>query len=161
MDPARLEQIEARAIVSMARAAPDDIVAMLDLRTGVAGGAHCVRSHIPDRTFNHAIGIGPDVELDIDALEAWWEGATQPWVVSPLPGSQNESRLRDRGYVDDYAWMKFARPTADPPIPPPQAPAIRVAGGDWSPAAHARTAPPARRQSRQPCHPARPRVRSR
>jgi Acetyltransferase (GNAT) family len=80
------------------------------------GGASCTAiPFLRDETMLnrvHALGVAGDVgDAELEQIEAFFRAhATRYGVsVSPLAPSGLEPRLRERGFAEGYAWMKFRR----------------------------------------------------
>ncbi len=59
------------------------------------------------RTFNHAVGVG--CEADLDAVDRFYRTRGCAYVLSPAPGSELDGLFEEWGLSPDYGWMKFAR----------------------------------------------------
>jgi GNAT superfamily N-acetyltransferase len=111
-DPAVLELVEAAAV---ADAFGPDAVRL--------GGVVCaVRADIPEMYVNRVLGLGVSEPATDDVLDAIAEAYGEiRHTVALAPSAQPESLaddLRARGYEPGYAWVKFARPAAEPYAPP-------------------------------------------
>jgi GNAT superfamily N-acetyltransferase len=107
-----VEQIERAAMADFYRAAPPELVE----REGIAfledNGllALSVATLSGSRMFNHAVGIAS--EDDLDKVDRFFRSRGCAYVVSPAHGLTLASLLARRGFVVDYAWMKFTRDAA-------------------------------------------------
>jgi GNAT superfamily N-acetyltransferase len=80
----------------------------------IAGGVCCATPRVDSPMLNQAIGIGVEQEptdAELDEIESFYADAGVHYYVSLAPAAQRsvEHRLRERGFVDGYAWMKFSR----------------------------------------------------
>jgi Acetyltransferase (GNAT) family len=69
-----------------------------------------VASAPESRILNHAIGLGAGSSVsddDLDAVQRFYAGMGADHFVAAR--GELAERLRRRGYVDDYAWTRFAR----------------------------------------------------
>jgi len=107
-----IEQIERAAMADFYRAAPPELVE----REGIAflekNGllALSVATLSGSRMFNHAVGIAS--EDDLDTVDRFYRSQGCAYLVSPAHGVTLDSLLAHRGFVMDYAWMKFTRDAA-------------------------------------------------
>lgn len=113
MSDPRLELAEAAAFESLWTAA--------GLPTCRIAGAVCTAvPAAPDNTMlNRVDGLGLAGAVDdamLDEIDDFFRGhgVTYAVGVSPLASAPLADRLRDRGFEDGYAWMKFRRPPAPP-----------------------------------------------
>jgi GNAT superfamily N-acetyltransferase len=117
------EYAEVAALRDLVAAAPPDLARELAVAAHEVGGAFCVRSAaLPGaRELNRVLGLGldePATEAVLDEIERFFSGIT--FFVQLAPGAQPpdlEARLAARGYLRDYAWAKFDRPTEAVPEP--------------------------------------------
>lgn len=110
---ARYERVEAEAFGELNLAAGLPVAR-------VAGAVCCSMPGVDSRALNHVIGLGVEREptdADLDEIEAFYRKLDVPYQVSLAreAGRALEHRLRERGFVDGYAWMKFARKVEPPP----------------------------------------------
>jgi hypothetical protein len=129
-----LERAETAAFRDLFEAVP----ALLAERHGFAvtqiAGATCgrVRSLPHSREFNHVLGFGlyeAAGEADLDALEHWYAGSPFVMALSPEAPADLRALLAARGFVPDYAWMKFCR-TPDPEVTAPTDLRVERVGAD-------------------------------
>ena len=113
---AALEAPEIAGYRNVWAAAPDELVARYGLAHAEVAGAHCtVARAIPAmRLLNHALGLrdGPDAAYALDAVERFFADHGAGVLVAVPEGAAAEAALTARGYERDYAWVKFARPSA-------------------------------------------------
>jgi len=104
-----LEQAERTAMADFYRAAPPELVE----REGIAfledDGllALSVVTLSGSRMFNHAVGITS--EDDLDKVDRFYRSRGCAYFVSPAHGVTLDRLIAHRGFVVDYAWMKFER----------------------------------------------------
>jgi GNAT superfamily N-acetyltransferase len=116
-----LERIERAAFRSLWQLAPETVAAEVGLASSEAGGATCVALRTVRTTMlNRALGVGidrPATDDDLDEITAFFPGRTQRFAIAVAPSAQPEplpEMLRERGFEEGYAWMKFRRGTDDP-----------------------------------------------
>jgi GNAT superfamily N-acetyltransferase len=113
-DP-RLELAEAAAYGSF-----NDAAALPVLR--VAGATCYATPALSGNTMlNRAVGLGVDgpvTDAVLDEIDAFFREAGVRYGVSLAPQAPPElaAGLRERGFTDGYAWMKFRRGTDHPPV---------------------------------------------
>ncbi len=92
------ESAEFAAYVDAFRAAPE----LCDVAE--IGGVLCIAlRRLPERTFNRV--LGPPSTAPLDGIAGFY--GDSPWWVADSHGLGAE--LVDRGFVQDYGWMKFVR----------------------------------------------------
>jgi GNAT superfamily N-acetyltransferase len=95
---AELERPELAAYADAFRATPE----LCDIAE--IGGATCtVLRRLEERTFNRVLGLASTAPLD--DIATFFGDST--WWVSDSHGLGPQ--LTERGFVDDYGWMKFSR----------------------------------------------------
>jgi GNAT superfamily N-acetyltransferase len=104
---ARYERVEAEAFAQLNEASGLPL-----LRVG--GAACCAIPGLDSPMVNRVIALGierPPTDAELDAIEAFFREAGVRYYVSLAPAAQGdlELRLRERGFSDGYAWMKFDR----------------------------------------------------
>jgi GNAT superfamily N-acetyltransferase len=113
-DP-RLELAEAKAYGSF-----NDAAGLPVLR--VAGATCYATPALPESTMlNRVVGLGVDEAATagvLDEIDAFFRDAGVRYGVSVAPQAPPElaPQLRERGFTDGYAWMKFRRGVDDPPV---------------------------------------------
>ncbi|MGD9572779.1 MAG: GNAT family N-acetyltransferase [Thermoleophilia bacterium] len=128
------ERVRGRAEVSgyrdMWAAAPPDLaerhgVAARDLDGGVLLACAALPS---SRMLNHALGLGLDGPVDLDAVEAFYAEAGAPCAVAVDDTADGlRAGLEARGFREDRPWATFHRPAG--PVDAP-ATSLRVTGTD-------------------------------
>jgi hypothetical protein len=81
------------------------------------GGTVCIACPLlPDVTMlNRATPV--EDQVDVEAVEAFFAARQVRFAIAVAPGREGlEEELRRRGYERGYAWMKFSRPAAEPPL---------------------------------------------
>jgi GNAT superfamily N-acetyltransferase len=86
----------------------------------LAGAVCCALPGLDSPMLNRAIGLGverPPSDDELDRIEAFFRAAGVRYYVPLAPGCDAtlEPRLRERGFEDGYAWMKFSRGVEPPP----------------------------------------------
>jgi hypothetical protein len=122
-DDIRLETVELAAVADLFSAAPPVHAGALGVSSLEIGGAFCgaVTALPGARTFNRVAGLGVESVVEdrhLDAIAAFYASLRLGYVVSLAPVEHADAldrRLTARGYVPDYAWVKFARPVS--PVP--------------------------------------------
>ncbi len=118
--PAELEAAEISGYRDLWAAAPAALAARYGLAQAEVAGVHCtIATAMPGmRLLNHALGLGddPEPQTALVAVERFFGGHGVPALVAVPDVSGAQDALVARGYVRDYAWVKFAR-CADPPSP--------------------------------------------
>jgi GNAT superfamily N-acetyltransferase len=116
-----LERIERAAFRSLWQLAPETVAAELGLVSAEAGGATCVALRTaPTTMLNRALGVGVDRPVtngDLEQITSFFTGRAERFAIAVAPNAQPESladMLRERGFEERYAWMKFRRGTDDP-----------------------------------------------
>jgi GNAT superfamily N-acetyltransferase len=104
---ARYERAEAEAFGDVYEAAGWPLLR-------IAGAVCCASSGVGSFMFNRAIALGLErtpSDAELDEIDAFFRAAGVRYSVSIPPGCAPdlEPRLRDRGFDDGYAWMKFSR----------------------------------------------------
>jgi len=112
---ARYERVEAEAFGDVYGAAGLPLLR-------VAGAVCCASPGVDSFMLNRAIALGLErtpSEAELDEIDAFFRDAGVRYSVSIPPGCAPdlEQRLRDRGYRDGYAWMKFSRGVETAPAP--------------------------------------------
>lgn len=104
----RLELAEAAAYATLCESAGLPVLRL--------GGASCTAIPLlrDDTALNrvNALGVGADVgDPELDEIDAFFRGNGTRYAVavSPLTPPGLALRLRERGFGDGYAWMKFRR----------------------------------------------------
>jgi GNAT superfamily N-acetyltransferase len=111
----RLELTEAAAYGSF-----NDAAGLPVLR--VAGATCYATPALPESTMlNRVVGLGVDGPVSaavLDEIDAFFREARVRYGVSVAPQAPPElaAQLRERGFTDGYAWMKFRRGVDDPPV---------------------------------------------
>jgi GNAT superfamily N-acetyltransferase len=80
----------------------------------IAGGICCAIPGLDSPMLNRATALGVEREptdTELDEIEAFFGAAGVRYYVSVPPAARGElePRLRERGFTDGYAWMKFSR----------------------------------------------------
>jgi hypothetical protein len=116
-----LERIERAAFRSLWQLAPETVAAELGLASAEAGGATCVALRTASTTMlNRALGVGierPVTRSDLDEITSFFADRAERFAIAVARTAQPESLadvLRERGFEEGYAWMKFRRGTDDP-----------------------------------------------
>jgi GNAT superfamily N-acetyltransferase len=118
---ATLEAAEIAGWADLFRAAPSSLVSEHGIALVERDGVVCTAiasTAVSPRLFNHAMGLGvtrPATEADVDAVERVFADLGCPfylWSGPDLPSSLRD-RLEERGYTEDYAWVKFRRGASD------------------------------------------------
>lgn len=110
----RLELAEAAAYGSFSDAAELPVLR-------IAGATCYATPALPENTMlNRAVALGVDgpvADAVFEEIDAFFRDAGVRYGVSVAPQASPElaARLRERGFTDGYAWMKFRRSTDDPP----------------------------------------------
>jgi hypothetical protein len=120
-----LERAEQAALRDMIAAAPAEVRAALGLAHAEIAGAGCIAvATARDMTMlNRVTGLGLAGAVGdgaLDAIDAFYAGHGTRYAVAltPTPHADDlRERLIERGFTDDYAWMKFSRPPLPPPTP--------------------------------------------
>jgi GNAT superfamily N-acetyltransferase len=124
-DPAALDRVERRFWRDIWESMPHEITSEhgVELREFGALQVTLTRDLPQVPILNLVLGAAEASEADLDCAIAWaGEHGISPCVpVTPgLPGSAAaEERLRDRGFGQGYAWMKFVRDPHPPRFPEP------------------------------------------
>jgi GNAT superfamily N-acetyltransferase len=103
----RYERAEAEALGDL------NLVAGLPVLR-IAGAICCAIPGVDTPMLNRAMGLGIEQEptdSELDEIDSFYRDAGVQYYVSLAPAAQRsiEDRLRDRGFVDGYTWMKFSR----------------------------------------------------
>ena len=103
----RYEQAEAEALGDL------NLVAGLPVLR-IAGAVCCATPGLDSPMLNRAIGLGiaqHPTDADLDEIDSFYRDAGVHYYVSLAPGVQRSvgDLLRERGFADAYAWMKFSR----------------------------------------------------
>lgn len=107
---AELELAEAAAYASLTETAGLPVL-------HVAGAACCANPVLRENTMvNHVMGLGvtdPVGDEHLDEIDAFYRAHECRYAVSvsPLASPALADALRERGFVNGYAWMKFERDT--------------------------------------------------
>jgi len=118
------ERGELHAFLDMFAALPASLGPELGAVATQIGGATCTAlpALAASREFNRVTGLGesePFTDADLEAVDRFYADAGAPGYVvtlSPTGAALGlRERLEARGFTEAYAWMKFARPAADPP----------------------------------------------
>jgi GNAT superfamily N-acetyltransferase len=113
-DP-RLERAEAAAYGSF-----NDAAELPVLR--IAGATCYATPALPQNTMlNRAVALGvdgPATSAVLEKIDAFFHDAGVRYSVAVAPQAPPELavQLRERGFTDGYAWMKFRRSPDDPPV---------------------------------------------
>jgi GNAT superfamily N-acetyltransferase len=118
-------------------AAYESLFAGAGLPTARIAGAACLAlPQVPEETaLNRVTGLGlagPVADAELDEVDAFFRPHGVRWAVgvSPhAPGSLAAS-LRERGFTEGYAWMKFGRALDPPPTAVSRLQVRRVDDGD-------------------------------
>jgi GNAT superfamily N-acetyltransferase len=107
-----LEQPERAAMADFFRAADPALAEREGIAVFEEGGvlALSVATLSGSRTFNHAVGVS--CEADLDAVNRFYRTRGCAYVLSPAPGRELDGLLERRGLTPDYGWMKFTRAPA-------------------------------------------------
>jgi GNAT superfamily N-acetyltransferase len=110
----RYERVEAEAFGDL------NLVAGLPVLR-VAGAVCCATPGVDSPMLNRVMGLGIEedpTDADLDEIDSFYRGAGVRYYVSLAPAAQQsvDGRLRERGFVDGYAWMKFSRGPEPAPI---------------------------------------------
>jgi GNAT superfamily N-acetyltransferase len=118
----RLERVEAEAFGTLQESAGLPVLR-------IAGATAYATPALPQNTMlNRVAALGLErapSDSELDELDAFFRTAGVRYAVSvsPLADASLEPRLRERGFSDGYAWMKFRRGLEPPP---PRATGLRV-----------------------------------
>lgn len=109
---ARYERVEAEAFGDVYEATRLPVL-------HVAGAVCCATSGLDSFMLNRAIALGLErspSDAELDEIDAFFREAGVRYSVPLAPGCDPslEPRLRERGFADGYAWMKFSRDVAPP-----------------------------------------------
>jgi GNAT superfamily N-acetyltransferase len=122
-DFTNLEEIEYKAYADLYRAAPEDVRIAHDIETFNVGATTCLscRGFEPAMIFRRALrlGVGQAAkEPELDDVISQMQSRSLNYTIPIAPQSQPPALaawLEDRGFTQDYAWMKFARRCVDAP----------------------------------------------
>lgn len=122
LDTAALERIEISAIADLYRAAPADMRDAYGIDVREVAGAHCYvcRDFNPTLLFRRVVGLGvarPATPDDVEQVCRYMNGVGQPYCIQVNPQASPAALtgwLEARGFTRGYAWMTFARSTAEP-----------------------------------------------
>ena len=136
-----IEAVEVDGYRELYDAVPAGLAAEHGIARHDVGGAVClqVRSQSGSRLLNHVVGLGMSAPADdavLDAIADVYGVAGIAHAVAHAPAAEPAdlgARLLARGYRDDLAWVKFARPAEriDPPATDLE---VVEADGDRAPA---------------------------
>ena len=106
---ARYERVEAEAFGDLHEAVGAPLLR-------VAGAVCCAVPGLDSLMVNRVIALGIErtpTDAELDEIAAFFRDAGVRYSVPLAPGSASglEPRLRERGFTDGYAWMKFSRDT--------------------------------------------------
>ena len=109
----RHERVEAEAFADVYEAAGLPLLR-------VADAVCCALPGVESFMLNRAIALGLErtpSDAELNELDAFFRAAGSRYSVSLPPGCAPdlEPRLRERGFGDGYAWMKFTRGVDRPP----------------------------------------------
>jgi hypothetical protein len=119
-DARRLEAAEIAGWADLFRAAPPRLAAEHGIALVERDGVVCTAiasASVSPRLFNHAMGLGATTHAsggDLEAIERFYADlgcSFYVWAGPDLPPAVRD-RLEERGYVADYAWVKFHRPAS-------------------------------------------------
>jgi GNAT superfamily N-acetyltransferase len=132
-----LERVEAAGYADLFHAAPADLARRHGIAVAPLAGGLCLAiASLPGhRAFNRAAGLGRwgvASDDDLERVERFYTERGLSHVASVCDRAQADGldrRLRDRGYTDDYAWIKFAH--RGPVVRVPDgAPSVRRVGSE-------------------------------
>ncbi len=125
-DPSGLDRVERRFWRDIWQSMPHEVTSEhgIELREFGSLQATLTRDLPQVPILNLVLGAPEATEADIDYAIAWAEehGVSPCVPLTPgLPGSaQAEAWLREKGFEQGYAWMKFVRDPHPPRFPAPE-----------------------------------------